>query len=83
MEKNMENFIEFMKDAILEKKQYISVFIKMEGYGKEEMIINPNANFVKKMLYYENAYNPDLTLKSYPGVKIIDYRSFNSIADFE
>jgi hypothetical protein len=83
MEKNMDNFMDFFKDAILEKKSFVAIFVHMDGFEKEEMITNPTENFVKKMLYYENAYNHNLTLKKCEGIKIVDYRSFNNIVDFK
>ena len=52
---------------------YVGVKIKMEGFEEAEVIINPIANFDKKLEYYKNAYNDDLTLKSFNGIKIIGF----------
>ena len=43
------------------------------GFKDSEVIINPNANFDNKLEYYKKAYNDDLTLKSFNGIKIIGF----------
>ena len=45
----------------------------MEGFPNPEVIINSKGNFDKKLEYYQNAYNDDLTLKSFNGIKIIGF----------
>ena len=55
------------------RARYVAVKISMDGFPKEEVIINPSANFDKKLEYYSNAYNDDLTLKANPNVKITGF----------
>lgn len=45
----------------------------MEGFPKAEIIINENANFDSKFAYYKKAYNENLTLKSFNGIKIVGF----------
>lgn len=45
----------------------------MEGFKKPEIIINENANFDKKFDYYKKAYNKDLILRTFDGIKIIGF----------
>lgn len=64
---------------------YIGVRIKMQGFDEPEVIINPKENFETKLAYYKKAYNDDLTLKTFNGIKIIGFEfgdSFNEIADW-
>ena len=49
----------------------IAVLIQMKDFEKPELIINENANFNKKLEYYNRAYNEDLTLKACKDIKII------------
>ena len=62
---------------------YVGVKIKMEGFEESEVIINPNANINKKLEYYKNAYNDDLTLKSFNGIKIIGFTYGDSYDEIE
>lgn len=59
--------------AIETKEQYIGVRIETQGSEKPEIIINPKENFSDKLSYYKRAYNEDLTLKSFNGIKITGF----------
>ena len=64
---------------------YIGVRIKMQGFDEPEVIINPKENFETKLAYYKKAYNEDLILKSFNGIRIIGFEygdSFDEIADW-
>jgi len=67
---NLERCFETAKE---EGYSYVGVKIQMEEFQEPEVIINPNANFDKKLKYYKKAYNDDLTLKSFNGIKIIGF----------
>ena len=47
------------------------------------MIINPKENFISKMEYYQKAYNDDLTLKNFNGIRIIGFTFANSYEDIQ
>ncbi len=79
----MKNLKKCFYVASKEDKKYIGVLIKMEGFERPEVIINENANFDKKFAYYEKAYNDDLTLKTFSGIKIIGFTHGNNYKDIE
>ena len=65
--------------------EYIGVRIKMQGFDEPEVIINPKENFETKLAYYNKAYNDDLTLKTFNGIKIVGFEygdSYAEIADW-
>lgn len=66
LEKCFENAIKF-------KKKYVGVIIEMQGFKKPELIINTTDNFKEKLEYYKKAYNEDLILKSFNGIKIVNF----------
>ena len=55
----------------------------MEGFPKSEIIINDNENFDKKLSYYKNSYNQDLTLKTFSGIKIVGFTYGDSFETIE
>ena len=69
----MSNLVECFKKAKEHDYTYVGVKIAMEGFPNPEVIINSKGNFDKKLEYYQNAYNDDLTLKSFNGIKIIGF----------
>ena len=63
----------------------IGVLIEMQGFEKPELILNQKENFEAKLNYYKKAYNEDLTLKAFNGIKIIGYAfgsNANDIMDY-
>ncbi len=61
------------------KCKYVGVLIEMEGFETPELIINKRPNFDSKLAYYKKAYNEDLTLKTFNGIKIIDCLCGNNL----
>lgn len=59
--------------AIELEEHYIGIRIETQGSNKPEIIINPTENFEAKLEYYKKAYNEDLTLKSFNGIKITGF----------
>lgn len=64
-------------------KKYVGVLIEMPNSPKPEIIINEYENFDSKLDYYKNAYNEDLTLKSFNKIKIIGFSYGDSFQDME
>ena len=62
---------------------YVGVKIQMQGFDKPETIINPNENFDEKLVYYKKAYNEDLTLKTFNGIKIVGFEYGNSFQEIQ
>lgn len=82
MDLNIHNLEKCFYTASQNDCKYVGVKIQMEGFEKPEIIINENANFDAKFDYYKKAYNEDLTLKTFNGIKIIGFTygdSFDSI----
>ncbi|CUU45551.1 hypothetical protein [Clostridium beijerinckii] len=63
--------------------KYVGVKIQMQGFPKPEIIINEHENFDSKFAYYKKAYNDDLTLKTFNGVKIVGFTYGDSFEDIE
>lgn len=70
MKKN--DFMQIVDEAITSSDKFIVVVILTRGNNAPEYIINPNANFQNKKEYYDNAYDENMVLKTYDGIKIID-----------
>ena len=66
-----------------QNKKYVGVKIQMQGFSKPEIIINENENFNSKLDYYKKAYNEDLTLKTFNGIKIVGFTYGDSFKDIE
>ena len=56
--------------ALETKAAFIGVRIETRGMEKPEYIINPYENIAQKLIYYNSAYNNDLVLKTYDGIRI-------------
>lgn len=81
----MTNLKDTFNQAIGLDVNYIGVRIQAQGLDEPEVIINPRENFESKLEYYQKAYNEDLTLKTFNGVKIIGFEygdSYNEISDW-
>lgn len=79
--KNLENCFNKAWD---EGFMYVGIKVAMDGFTKEEVIINSHENFGEKLNYYKNAYNEDLTLKNAPDkVKIIGFTYATSFSQIE
>lgn len=67
---NLENCFKAAKES---GAKYVGVSISTRGNDGNEIIINPSENFDKKLEYYKSAYNDELVLKSYEGIKIVGF----------
>jgi uncharacterized protein YsxB (DUF464 family) len=68
----LEKFIKFLQDYQNEGG-FIGVMVSLPNQDKPELIVNVPESLITKITYYSNAYNPDLTLKTNPEVKIVSY----------
>lgn len=71
------------KEAKEEKCLFIGVRVSVPNCFSDEVIINPNINFNSKLAYYQTAYNEDLTLKSFPQIKITGFAYGDYYDDIE
>lgn len=83
MELNINNLEKCFYEASTQGKKYVGVKIEMQGFPKPEIIINENENFDSKFAYYKKAYNEDLTLKTFNGIKIVGFTYGDSFIDVE
>lgn len=77
---NLENCLGAAKDT---NARYIGVKVKMQGFPKPEIIINENENIESKLEYYKKAYNDNLTLKTFDGIKIIGFTFGDTFSEIE
>ena len=78
-----ENLEKCFYEASRQDKKYVGVKIQMQGFPKAEIIINENENFDSKLDYYKKAYNEDLTLKTFNGIRIVGFTYGDSFKDIE
>lgn len=53
------------------RKKYIGVVIEKREIEETEIVISSYPNIAQNMAYYMSAYNNEMELKSYDGVRII------------
>lgn len=75
-----EQLRNIFNNAIAAKAAYVGVSIETRGMEKPEYIINPYENIAQKLVYYDSAYNDDLVLKTYDGIKITGAAAGKTIA---
>lgn len=83
MQLTIKDLEQCFQDAKESRVPYVAVVIQMEGFELPEVIINPIDNFDRKLEYYKKAYNEDLTLKSFSGIKIIGFVGVQSFEEVE
>lgn len=76
MEKRKSKYTKFnlewcFSNAITTGAKLIGVMIQLPNMNEPEAIVNPRANFPKKLEYYMSNYNDNLELKTNNEVKII------------
>ena len=82
-ELTMDKLKECFETAIKYDANYIGVKIQMQGFDKPEIIINESANFETKLAYYMKAYDENLILKTFSGIKIIGFTEAESFGEIE
>ena len=83
MNLTMDNLRNCFNSAKELKYNYVAVKIDMQGFEKPEVIINEKANFDKKLEYYEKAYDDNLVLKSFNGIRIVGFTFADVYEDIE
>jgi hypothetical protein len=68
----LEDFGKFL-DLAIEKEKGIRVLIKMPDLHYPEEISNPASNVPAKKDYYMRAYNDNLELKTFTGIRICGF----------
>lgn len=83
MNLTMKNLESCFEDAKRLGYNYVAVKIDMRGFSKPEIIINRKENFDDKLDYYKNTYDENLILKSFNGIRIIDFMYADTFDDIE
>jgi hypothetical protein len=63
--------------------RFIGLKIQMDGFEKDEIIINERENFKSKLEYYQRVYDENLNHKFSKGISIVDVASGNSFDDIQ
>ena len=79
----IDNLEKCFYEASHQEKKYVGVLIQMQGFSEPEVIINKNENFDSKFAYYKKAYDENLTLRSFSGIKIIGFTHGDTFGDIE
>ncbi|EGW36422.1 hypothetical protein [Desulfosporosinus sp. OT] len=82
-ELTIENLEKCFRAASTKGKKYVGVLVQMEGFPKPEVIINENENFDSKFAYYKKAYDENLVLRSFNGIKITGFTYGDSFEAIE
>lgn len=77
---NLENCF---NDAKSLNYTYVAVVVDMQGFEKPEVIINRKENFDEKLAYYKRAYDENLILKSFNGIRIIGFAYADTFENIE
>lgn len=83
MNLTMQDLVQCFEVAHKMGARFIAVEIEIEGFKEPEIIINRFENILDKLDYYKKAYNDDLTLKSFSGIKIVGFAWSNNIEELE
>ena len=78
---NLENCLQSAKEL---GYNYVAVKVDMKGFEKPEIIINSKENFEEKLEYYKKAYDENLILRSFNGIRIVGFTygdTFESIEE--
>lgn len=74
----LENCFNVAKET---NQKFVGVLVQMAGFEKPELIINETENFETKLAYYKKAYDENLVLKTFSGIRIIGYAFSNNLND--
>jgi hypothetical protein len=62
---------------------YVAVVVEMDGFPRNEVIINHPDNIAAKLDYYKKTYKPDCEHKHAAGVRIVDCAIGDSFEQIE
>ena len=63
--------LEAFFDTVPDEATYMEVYIDHPELPEVETVRNPIANMSKKLAFFKDAYNEDLTLKTFNKIKIV------------
>jgi hypothetical protein len=62
---------------------YVGIKIHMDGFPKDEIIINQMENFDSKLDYYKKTYDENLNHKFAQGIKIVGFTYGDFFSELE
>ena len=65
--------LKFFRECCKEEEDYFSVLVETRDSNGLELIVNPFCNRDDKIAYYDKAYDDNLVLKSYDGIRIVSW----------
>jgi len=83
MSLSMRNLEQCFENAIYTNALFIGVKIETQGSLEAEIIINPRKNFEFKLAYYKKAYDENLVLKTFSGIRIVGITFGDCFDDIE
>lgn len=79
MQLTLNNMIKFFTSELSKEYNYFIIEVKIYDYLETELIINPISNLDKKIRYFRENYNEDLTLKANNNIKIVNFDLLKSV----
>lgn len=78
-----ESLIACFHDAINKNSQFVAVLIRMDGYPRDEVIINHIENAKAKLGYYLTVYDEDLRMHRNQSIQIVGFTHANSFDEIQ
>lgn len=79
----MEHLINNFDQAKLQEARFVGLLIRMDGFEKDEIIINEKENFDTKLEYYKNTYDESLNHKFAKGIRISGFTFGDTFDDIQ
>jgi len=74
---------EHVKAALVKDFKFFAIVVRMEGFPKDEVIINETANFIPKLDYWCKTYDDELVHKHSNTIYIVSCYSANSLEELQ
>jgi hypothetical protein len=79
----MGNLVQNFKTAKEQGAKFIGILINMDGFPKNEVIINESENFDSKLKYYQATYDSNLNHRFAKGISIVGFTYGDSFDDIQ
>lgn len=77
---NLENNFNAAKQV---GAKFVGILVRMEGFPKDEVIINEHPNFDSKLAYYQKTYDENLQHRFAKGISIVAFTYGETFDDIE
>ncbi|OME54049.1 hypothetical protein BSK59_15825 [Paenibacillus odorifer] len=79
----LDGLIDCFDTARNESYEFVAIRVKMEGFPKDEIIVNPYENIEAKLKYYMETYDQNLKHRFAQGISITGYTCVDTIEDIQ